>query len=531
MRVSGDTFWLAEKDWKDFCAYEKQLNDSITDQPMTVLCTYPLARSGAGEVLDVVQAHQFAIARRQGEWEVIETPELIQAKAEIKKLNEALEQRVVERTNELRVANEALISEIDQRRRVEEELRARAADLTEAQRVAKIGNWILNLRTNKVTWSEQLYRIFEIEERDFDGRYESFVSRIHPDDQPRVLRTNTQARIEGSPFDIEYRIITPNDQVRIIREVGYATQDEAGQVIRLFGTAQDITERRQAEEALRKSEERFRQLAENIREVFWMSTPEFDAMLYISPAYESVWGRTCKSLYQDPRAFIAAIHPEDRARVVEVIERDRERGFEVEYRVVRPDGSIRWIRDRGFPIKDESGNFYRIAGLAEDITQRRSAEDELEKEKEILEKIFDNIPVMIGFVGDDGRVKLVNPEWERTIGWTLKELEEQNVDIFAEAYPDLSYRQQVLDFVAAPTGEWTDLKIRVRDGRMIDAACAVVHLSDGTRVAIAQDITERKRAEDALRRSEDRIRLIIDTIPTMAWSVRPDGVVDFLNQR
>src|SRR6266550_3422568 len=90
MRVSGDTFWLAEKDWKDFCAYEKQLNDSITDQPMTVLCTYPLAKSGADEVLDVVQCHQFAIARRQGEWEVIQSPEPIQARAEIKRLNEQL---------------------------------------------------------------------------------------------------------------------------------------------------------------------------------------------------------------------------------------------------------------------------------------------------------------------------------------------------------------------------------------------------------------------------------------------------------
>lgn len=80
MRVSGDTFWLKEKDWKDFFAYEKQLRDSIADQPMTVLCTYPLAKSGAAEVLDVVHVHQFAIARRHGEWEVIETPELIQAK-------------------------------------------------------------------------------------------------------------------------------------------------------------------------------------------------------------------------------------------------------------------------------------------------------------------------------------------------------------------------------------------------------------------------------------------------------------------
>ena len=129
MRVSGDTFWLTEKDWKDFFAYEKQLNESITNQPMTVLCTYPLAKSGATEVLDVVQAHQFAIARRQGEWEVIETPELMQAKAEIKRLNEELEQRVIERTNELRVANEELRKEIIERKRAEEKLKATSEQL------------------------------------------------------------------------------------------------------------------------------------------------------------------------------------------------------------------------------------------------------------------------------------------------------------------------------------------------------------------------------------------------------------------
>src|SRR5205807_9369697 len=134
-------------------------------------------------------------------------------------------------------------------------------------------------------------------------------------------------------------------------------------------------ERKQAEEALRKSEEQFRQLSENIREVFWMSTPDFSSILYISPAYESVWGRTCESLYRAPRSFIDAIHPEDRARVVDVIERERQQGFETQYRVVRPDGSIRWIRDRGFPIKDESGRFYRVAGIAEDVTARKQAED------------------------------------------------------------------------------------------------------------------------------------------------------------
>jgi len=146
--------------------------------------------------------------------------------------------------------------------------------------------------------------------------------------------------------------------------------------------------------------------------------------------------------------------------------------------------------------------------LRKEIAERRSAEEELKKEQEILGKIFDNIPVMIGFVGDDGRVKLVNPEWERTIGLTLKELQEQNVDIFAEAYPDLQYRQEVLDFVAAATGEWVDLTIKVRDGRVIDAACAVVHLSDGTKVAIAQDITERKGAEERIRATSEQLRAL-----------------------
>jgi PAS domain S-box-containing protein len=136
--------------------------------------------------------------------------------------------------------------------------------------------------------------------------------------------------------------------------------------------------------ALGESEQRFRQIAENIHEVFWLIDMVKQTTLYISPAYEAIWGRTCESLYQAPRSFIAAIHPDDRARVVDTIETDREHGFEVEYRVVRPDGSIRWIWDRGFPIKDKSKRFYRVAGLAEDITGRKQAEERLKATSEQL---------------------------------------------------------------------------------------------------------------------------------------------------
>ncbi len=138
----------------------------------------------------------------------------------------------------------------------------------------------------------------------------------------------------------------------------------------------DVTQRKQAEETLRASEERFRQIAENIREVFWMTDVAKSEMIYISPGYEEIWGRSCESLYASPKDWAESIHPDDRDRVLEAaVTKQAEGRYNEVYRIVRPDGSVRWIQDRAFPIRDETGKIYRIAGIGEDITQRKQVEE------------------------------------------------------------------------------------------------------------------------------------------------------------
>ncbi len=142
----------------------------------------------------------------------------------------------------------------------------------------------------------------------------------------------------------------------------------------------ETRERLRAEETLRESDGRFRQLAENIRNVFWMVSPKGDEILYISPAYEEIWGRTCRSLSERPRSWPEAIHPEDRGRVAATFALRVRSGeaWQEEYRILRPDGSVRWVSDRGFPIRDDRGEVHRVAGIAEDITERKRAEGQLE---------------------------------------------------------------------------------------------------------------------------------------------------------
>jgi diguanylate cyclase (GGDEF)-like protein/PAS domain S-box-containing protein len=184
---------------------------------------------------------------------------------------------------------------------------------------------------------------------------------------------------------------------------------------------QEIIERRQVEQSLRDSEAKFRQISEHIQEVFWLQ--EYDpiraqptALVYVSSAYETIWGRTCESLYANPWEWLAAIHEDDRQRVEQAFIQQAGQGvYDEEYRVVRSDGSIRWIRDRGFPISHPGGSVYRIAGIAEDITDRKQAE--LERDR------FFNLSLDLLFIANDqGIFKRLNPAWGDLLGYSDQDL-------------------------------------------------------------------------------------------------------------
>ena len=187
---------------------------------------------------------------------------------------------------------------------------------------------------------------------------------------------------------------------------------------------EEVSERRKAEDKLRKSEERFREMAEHISEAFWLYDWDKREVIYTSPAYELIWGRSVTDLYAREEEWNESVHPEDleyaRASFQKIVHTGG--GEKREYRIVRPDGSVRWVSDTGFAIKDKSGKVVRIAGIAEDITERKRAEVKLRESEERFRELAELMPETIFEVDLEGRLTFVNRNAYNYFGYTQADL-------------------------------------------------------------------------------------------------------------
>jgi PAS domain S-box-containing protein len=260
-----------------------------------------------------------------------------------------------------------------------------------------------------------------------------------------------------------------------------------------------ISERKRAEDALRESERRFRQLAENINEVFWISDPRGPEILYVSPGYEEVWDRTCQSLYERPSSYLDAIHPGDREHVLAALQKQsRGEHTDEEYRIVHADGSIRWVRDRAFPIKDDTGAVYRVAGIAENITGRKRAEQALRASEERFSKAFNLNPQPMSIRTLDGLIIDVNDGFLRLTGYTREEVIGRTATDL-KIWTSNSDRSDVMKTLGDDKSiHNVEITFRMKSGeeKVCLFSAEVITIGDEQYIlAATSDITERKQAE------------------------------------
>ncbi|MBP0005276.1 MAG: PAS domain S-box protein [Cyanobacteria bacterium SBC] len=318
-------------------------------------------------------------------------------------------------------------------------------------------------------------------------------------------------------------------------------------------------------QAHEESERRFRQLAESIDDVFWMSNDTESEILYVSPAYEKIWGRSCQSLYDNPKSYLTPIHPEDRERALNALQKDLSAYFDVEYRIVRPDGSVCWVWDRGFPIYGENGKLFRRSGIAKDITERKRAEAfllnakaELEirvrertaelalanrqlqrelSERQLAEAkvresekqyrtLVKNFPKGAVFLFDrDYRYTIADGVGLTELGLSREQLEDR---VISDVLPAEIYNMVEPLYRAALSGETTTAEIRHVDRIYAYQALPVRNERDEVKggMVVLQDITERKKAEA----ERDRLIAILEASPDIVVSMTLSGRVFYLNQ-
>jgi PAS domain S-box-containing protein len=401
----------------------------------------------------------------------------------------------------------------------------KTAALREAQRIARVGSWELDLETQQIIWSEELYRIYEIEP---DAAIPPLVmtsQHIHPDDCNHYQRTVFEAIIARRPFDTDLRIMTCTGRVRYIQTKGQPVSDAQGNVVKFVGTVADITDRKQLEQALQASERRLKEIFDHAiagiasMRVFLDGTWKIDQ---VSAGAVLISGFTGEELTQNNNLWTDRILPEDWQKMTETCFANIFAGkmATYEYRFRHKNGSLRWFSQTSNPIWDESQQCWIVTAMSVDITDRKQAEVALQHSQEQLQLVTDSVAGAISFIDKHQRYQFVNLTYEE---WFNK----NRIDIVGktvhEVIGTVAYERVKHHVERALSGEKVayeaEMPYKGGETRYISAVLVPKQTDQGVEgyYALITDISHRKQAEIKLQRSEAKFATLFHSNPAPAW--------------
>jgi PAS domain S-box-containing protein len=426
----------------------------------------------------------------------------------------------------------ALASQIGvfvERLETEERLREREASLAEAQRIAHIGSWTWDVVTDRVDWSAELMRIFGLEDGEFEGTYDAYLRRVHPEDKERVDGIIREAFETHEPFAYDCRIVRPNGEARTIHAEGEVAVGGDGTPTRMAGVAHDITEQVEAERELLRANERYRSLVERIPLVTYVDLlDEYSTNIYSSPQIKEMLGYTAEEWMSDSDLFREILHPEDRDRVLAAFAYEEGDKDELEYRVFARDGRLVWLRDEFVVVKGEDGEL-RVEGFLLDVTGRKRAEEQLRESEARFRTMFQSAPTGVVLVDPERRILVANPAFHDLLGYEDGELVGASFVELTYEEDEAASREIIPGLSAGQTIAFEKRYVR-KDGSVVWAsvtAAPVRNESGELRYAIGiiEDVTARRRAEQELLEGTERYAALIETARDAFVSIDEQSVI------
>ncbi len=300
----------------------------------------------------------------------------------------------------------------------ETELHAVAERLARSQRYANIGTWDWNIQTGALYWSERVAPLFGYPDGELETTYENFLNALHPDDRQAVSAAIDASVEHDKPYEIEHRVVWPDGQVRWLLERGAVVRDTDGKPLRMLGVVQDIDDRKHTQLALARSEQRLREAQALAHIGNWEADLTTGELLWSEEVFR-IFGLDPGNFRPTLDSFRAAVHPDDIELVRASERRSIRKGiYELVHRIVRPDGTVRYVGELAHAERDADGRIVRLIGTVQDVTDAKAAERDLE----LFRRIFDASQHCIGIADSAERILYVNSSFEKALGYSVKEL-------------------------------------------------------------------------------------------------------------